>query len=80
MNEVSEGIYPTLADLGVRLHTIQEKMVWELELFRAFRFHTYISEQDRPVIHPIYPIDPVKAKALIETSSQSKYLLKAVGL
>ncbi len=40
LNEVSEG-YPSITDLGVKLHKVEDKMPWELLMFRAFQDHEY---------------------------------------
>ena len=30
ISDMSEGVYPDLTDLGVKLHTLQDKMPWEV--------------------------------------------------
>ena len=56
MTEESEG-YPNISDLdGVKLHTVQEKMTFELEWYRHAQWYKYMSTNDIPKIQPLHPL------------------------
>jgi hypothetical protein len=55
-------------------------MPWELDMYRAFRFHEYFKEEDKPVIHPLVPLSRMEEKQLIADKSNSKSMLGLVGL
>ena len=71
---------PTLNDLGVTPGTVQEKMPYELEAFRAFKYHVYWHFAQRPPIHPLVPISRLEEKQLLEEESFTKNLLSSLGL
>ena len=79
LTEKSEGL-PGLEDIGVKLHTVTDKMVFELDFFRAFKYHEFKRDADRPVIHPLYPIPALEEKALEAKNQQSRNILKVIGL
>jgi hypothetical protein len=79
LTEESEGL-PGLPELGVKLHRVEQKMPWELDMYRAFRFHEYFKEEDKPVIHPLVPLSRMEEKQLIADKSNSKSMLGLVGL
>ena len=55
---------PSLEDLGVKLNKVTDEMPWVLDPHRAFRYHTYYSLADRPVIHPLKPISGLEERAM----------------
>lgn len=71
---------PTLEDLGVTPGTVQEKMPYELEAFRAYKWHVYWHFAQRPPIHPLLPISRLEEKQILEGDSATKNLLHAFGL
>ena len=79
LTEKSEGL-PGLEDIGVKLHTVTDKMVFELDFFRAFKYHEFTREADRPVIHPLHPIPALEEKALEAKNQQGSNILKVIGL
>jgi len=79
LTEMSEG-YPDLTDLGVKLHTVQEKMVWELEFYRAFQWHEYRSEEEKPKIYPLLPLTAVDVKKIEAKAAEAKNIIKAIGI
>jgi len=72
LSEVSEGL-PNIADLGVKLGTVEEKMTWELIFYRAFQGHDYQTEEEKPKIHPLVPLTPMEVKQI---SIRSKEMLE----
>jgi len=79
LTEKSEGL-PGLEDIGVKLHTVTDKMVFELEFYQAFQYHEFTREADRPVINPLHPITDIEEKALEAKNQQGKNILKAIGV
>ena len=79
MTEKSEGL-PGLEDIGVELHKVTDKMVWELEFYRAFKFHEFAREADRPVIHPLHPITGMEESQLEAKNEQAKNITKLFGI
>ena len=71
---------PTLEDLGVYPASVQERMPYELELFRAFRYYYYQKFDDIPIIHPLVPLTRLEEKALLENKSTANSVMKALGL
>lgn len=71
---------PTLEDLGVTPGTVQEKMPYELEAFRAYKWHVYWHFAQRPPIHPLLPISRLEEKQILEGDSATKNLLHSFGL
>ena len=71
---MSDG-YPNLKDLGVKLHTVQEKMVWELEFHRAFRWHEYRSNEEKPQINPLVPLNHIEVKEITADAEDRKNLM-----
>ena len=69
LSEVSEGL-PSISELGVKLHKVEDKMPWELLFYRAFRDHEYLSEEDKPVIRPLVPMTPMEVKNLAIRSKE----------
>ena len=69
-----------LTDLGVKLHTVQEKMVWELEFYRAFQWHEYRSEEEKPKIYPLLPLTAVDVKKIEAKAAEAKNIIKAIGI
>jgi len=56
LTEESEG-YPNISDLdGVKLHTVQETMTFELEWYRHAQWYKYMSTSDIPKIQPLHPL------------------------
>merc|ERR1719361_2715212 len=55
---------PSIEDLGVKLNKVKDEMPWVLDPFRAFRYHTYYSLADKPVIHPLHPITGFQERSL----------------
>ena len=51
-------------DLGVKLHKVEDKMPWDLEFYRAFRYHDYLTEEEKPKIHPLVPLTPMEVKQI----------------
>jgi len=70
----------TLKDLGVTPGTVQERMPYELEAFRAFKYHVYWHFAQRPPIHPLVPISRLEEKQLLDGESFTKNLLNSIGL
>merc|ERR1712218_491271 len=70
LTEKSEGL-PGLEDIGVELHKVTDKMVWELEFYRAFKFREFAREADRPVIHPLHPITGMEESQLEAKNEQA---------
>ena len=69
LSELSEG-YPSITDLGVKLHRVEDKMPWELEVYRAFQGHDYMSESDKPKIHPLVPLNLHEVKQIMIKSKE----------
>jgi len=63
LTEKSEGL-PSIVDLGVKLHKVEDKMPWDLEFYRAFRYHDYLTEEEKPKIHPLVPLTPMEVKQI----------------
>merc|ERR1712152_92597 len=62
LTEESEG-YPGLESLGVKLHSVKQKMPPELEVFREFADHDYLHDWERIQIREPIPLNPIEAKA-----------------
>jgi hypothetical protein len=71
---------PTLEDLGVTPASVPEKMPWELEYYRAFKFHRYWHFAQRPAIHPLVPITRLEEKQIEDKKAIAKGLLHSIGL
>jgi len=71
---------PSLEDLGVKLNTVSKEMPWVLDPFRAFRYHTYYSLADRPVIHPLKPISGYEERALLGELEKNNRIFSMFGL
>lgn len=71
---------PTLEDLGVKLNKVKNEMPWVLDPHRAFRYHTYFSLADKPVIHPLHPISGFEERALQHELDKGSKLLAMFGL
>merc|ERR1712096_224536 len=71
---------PTLEDLGVKPNKVQDEMPWVLDPHRAFRYHTYFSLADRPVIHPLHPISRLEERALEKGLEKGSKMLALLGL
>ena len=71
---------PNLEDLGVKLNHVKDEMPWVLDPYRAFRYHTYFSLADRPVIHPLKPIDGFQERALEKELEKGSKLVEMLGL
>jgi len=69
LSEISEGL-PSITELGVKLHKVEEKMPFELLFFRAFRDHEYQTEEEKPPIHPLVPMSPMEVKNLVIRSRE----------
>jgi len=69
LSELSEG-YPSITDLGVKLHRVEDKMPWELEVYRAFQGHDYMSEDEKPPIHPLVPLNLHEVKQILINSNE----------
>merc|ERR1712083_1052014 len=44
--------YPNLTDLGVKLHSIEEKMPWEVSPFDLYAYYHYEGCDEKPVATP----------------------------
>ena len=55
-------------------------MPWVLDPFRAFRYHTYFSLADRPVIHPLKPISGYEERALLGELEKTNRIFSMFGL
>ena len=69
LSEISEG-YPSIEDLGVKLHRVEDKMPWELEVYRAFQGHDYMSEDEKPPIHALVPLNLHEVKQIRINSTE----------
>ena len=70
---------PSLEDLGVKLNKVQDEMPWVLDPHRAFRYHTYWSLADRPVIHPLNPISRLEEREMKKELGRGKQMLSMLG-
>jgi len=52
ISDMSEGIYPDLTDLGVKLHTLEDKMPWELSPFDLYSYYHYEGPEEKPKVAP----------------------------
>merc|ERR1711890_114892 len=71
---------PSLEDLGVKLNKVKDEMPWVLDPFRAFRYHTYYSLADRPVIHPLHPLSGFEERGLQKELERGSKLLAMFGI
>jgi len=55
---------PNLTDLGVTLHTVEQKMGWELAPRNAFGYYYYDTPEDMPKVKPAAPISFSEERAL----------------
>jgi len=51
LSDESEG-YPDLKDLGVKLHTLEQRMPWELQARNYFAYYEYDTVEELPVVPP----------------------------
>ena len=79
LTEKSEGL-PGLEDIGVELHKVGDKMPWELDFYRAFKYHEFRREADKPIIHPLNAITGMEENQLEAKNSQAKNITKLFGL
>jgi len=70
---------PSLEDLGVKLNTVTQEMPWVLDPFRAFRYHKYYSLADRPVIHPLHPINGFQERAMQNELDKNSKIFEMFG-
>eukprot|EP00090_Calanus_glacialis_P006165 TRINITY_DN1483_c0_g1_i1.p1 TRINITY_DN1483_c0_g1~~TRINITY_DN1483_c0_g1_i1.p1 ORF type:complete len:443 (-),score=135.49 TRINITY_DN1483_c0_g1_i1:111-1397(-) len=52
ISDMSEGVYPDLTDLGVKLHTLQDKMPWEVKPWDLYSYYHYEGPEEKPVVAP----------------------------
>ena len=71
---------PGLEDLGVKVNKVQDEMPWVLDPHRAFRYHTYFSLTDKPVIHPLKPISGFEERALQKELQKGSKMLAMLGI
>lgn len=71
---------PSLEDLGVKVNKVQDEMPWVLDPHRAFRYHTYFSLSDKPVIHPLKPISGFEERALQKELQKGSKMLAMLGV
>jgi len=55
LSDTSEG-YPGLETLGVKLHTVEQKMPEDLKVYTELLHHQYRHKQDKPPIRPLRPL------------------------
>eukprot|EP00091_Calanus_sinicus_P023163 TRINITY_DN7699_c0_g1_i1.p1 TRINITY_DN7699_c0_g1~~TRINITY_DN7699_c0_g1_i1.p1 ORF type:complete len:171 (-),score=70.71 TRINITY_DN7699_c0_g1_i1:258-746(-) len=51
ISDMSEGL-PDLTDLGVKMHTLEDKMPWELAPFDKYSYYHYEGPEEKPVVPP----------------------------
>jgi len=51
ISDISEG-YPDLSDLGVKLHTLEDKMGWEVAPWDLYSYYFYEGCDEKPVVAP----------------------------
>jgi len=51
ISDESEG-YPNLLDLGVKLHTLHQKMPWEVRSLDQYGYYMYENLEEKPVVAP----------------------------
>jgi len=51
ISDESEG-YPDLTDLGVKLHTLEQRMPWELKPLDLYSYYEYETVEEVPVVPP----------------------------
>lgn len=51
LSDESEG-FPDLTDLGVKLHTLEQKMPWEVSNRDLYRYYEYETVEELPVVPP----------------------------
>lgn len=71
---------PSIEDLGVKLNKVKDEMPWVLDPFRAFRYHTYYSLADKPVIHPLHPITGFQERSLQKELDRGNKMLAMFGI
>lgn len=79
LSEISEGL-PSITDLGVKLHRVEEKMPWELDKYRAFKYFNYPLAYDRLVPRKLVALNPYEAKSIINSVEDKKTMQKLIGL
>ena len=55
-------------------------MPFELEFYRAFKYHKYLNEDYIPVVNPLVPLTQSEAKAIVAKSGHGKEILKVLGV
>merc|ERR1712038_1922350 len=55
LSDTSEG-YPGLETLGVKLHTVEQRMPEDLKVYTELLHHQYRHKQDKPPIRPLRPL------------------------
>jgi len=51
ISDISEGL-PNLTDLGVKLHTLEQKMPFELQHWDLYIYYHYETPEEKPVVPP----------------------------
>jgi len=79
ISDTTDGL-PQITDLGVKLHSVEEKMPWELSPFDLYGYYFYENPEDKRQPRLPHRLTMVEDRQLDQTRSQGKLAIASTSL